>query len=423
MPHAPFVHLRVRSCYSLLESTVRLDRLLERCRRDQTPAVAITDRANLFCALEFSQSAAKAGVQPIIGCLLPVASGDGRGNGRAPAPALLPVLAQSEAGYGNLLRLLSRAHLQGDPGAVPELALDDLEGASEGLIALAGGPEGPVGRALLAGNRDLAEALVAQLKETFADRFYIELMRHGLDDEARIEPALIEMALGRDLPLVATNDAHFIDAEEYEAHDVLLCISDGAQVAQTERRRLTPEHRLKSPAEMAELFADLPEATLNTLAIARRCAFMVPSRAPILPAFPTAAGRSEVEELRAMAEAGLEARLRAKVYEPGMAAEQQQAVARPYRERLDYELRVIEGMKYDGYFLIVADFIQWAKQQGIPVGPGPRLRRRLGGGLGAVDHRPRPVAASACCSSASSIPSACRCRTSTSISARTGATR
>jgi DNA polymerase-3 subunit alpha len=378
MSHAPFVHLRVRSCYSLLESTVRLERLLERCRRDQAPAVAITDRANLFCALEFSQGAARAGVQPVIGCLLPITSTDQRGNGRPPAPSLLPVLVQSEAGYGNLLRLLSRAHLQGDPGAPPELALDDLAQASEGLIALAGGTEGPVGRALLAGNRDLAEALVGQLRHAFADRFYIELMRHGLDDEERIEPALIEIALAHDLPLVATNDAHFIDAEEYEAHDVLLCISDSAQVAQSERRRVTPEHRLKSPAEMALLFADLPEAIDNSLAIARRCAFMVPGRAPILPAFPTAAGRSEVEELRAKAEAGLEARLQSKVLEPGMAAGQQEGVARPYRERLDYELQVIEGMKYDGYFLIVADFIQWAKQQGIPVGPG------RGSGAGSV---------------------------------------
>src|SRR5918996_1895656 len=323
MPHAPFVHLRVRSCYSLLESTVRLERLLERCGRDQTPAVAITDRANLFCALEFSQGAARAGVQPVIGCLLPIASSDQRGNGRPPAPALLPLLVQSESGYGNLLRLLSRAHLQGDPGAVPELALDDLALASDGLIALAGGIEGPIGRALLAGNRDLADALLETLQRPFPDRLYVELMRHGLDHEERIEPALIDMALARGLPLVATNDAHFIDAEEYEAHDVLLCISDSAQVAQTERRRLTLEHRLKSPAEMALLFADLPEAIDNSLEIAKRCAFMVPGRAPILPAFPTTDGRSEVEELHAKAEAGLEARLRAKVYEAGTSAKEQ----------------------------------------------------------------------------------------------------
>ncbi len=343
-----------------------------------TPAVAITDRANLFGALEFSQAAAKAGVQPIIGCLLPIACTEVRGNGRPPAPTLLPVLVQDEAGYGNLLHLLSLAHLQGDPGPTPELPLDDLAPASEGLIALSGGIEGPIGKALLSGNRELAETLAGQLTQAFPGRFYIELMRHGLDDEERIEPALIEMAMAQGLPLIATNDAHFIDADEYEAHDVLLCISDSAQVAQTERRRLTPEHRLKSPAEMLELFADLPEATLNTLTIARRCAFMVPTRAPILPAFPTADGRSEADELRAMAAAGLEARLQSKVYQPGLPAAEQAAVALPYRERLDYELQVIEGMKYQGYFLIVADFIQWAKQRGIPVGPG------RGSGAGSV---------------------------------------
>ena len=377
MPQAPFVHLRVRSSYSLLESTVRFGRLLERCQGDHTPAVGITDRANLFGALEFSQAAAKAGVQPIIGCLLPIANTEGRSNGRPPAPSLLPVLAQNETGYGNLLHLLSKAHLQADPGLPPELPIDDLA-AGDGLIALAGGIEGPIGKALLSGNRELADSLVEQLAAVFPGRFYIELMRHGLEDQERIEPALIEMAMARELPLVATNDVHFIDRDEHEAHDVLLCISESAQVAQTDRRRLTPEHRLKSPDEMVELFEDLREAVDNTIVIARRCAFMVPSRAPILPAFPTVEGRSEVEELRAMAAEGLEARLESKVYTADLWPEQKSDLAKPYRERLDYELQVIEGMKYQGYFLIVADFIQWAKGQEIPVGPG------RGSGAGSV---------------------------------------
>jgi DNA polymerase-3 subunit alpha len=296
--------------------------------------VGVTDRANLFGALEFSQGAAKAGVQPIVGCLLPIASDEVRANGRPPAPSLLPVLVQNEAGYGNLLKLLSRAHLEGDPGTTPALALDDVVAANAGLIALAGGTEGPLGRALLAGNRDQALALTRQLADAFDGRFYIELMRHGLDDQERIEPALIEIAMEHGLPLVATNDVHFIEPGEYEAHDVLLCISDGAQVAQTERRRLTPEHRLKSPAEMTELFADLPEAIANTLVIARRCAYMVPTRAPILPAFPTVEGRTEALELRAMAEAGLERRLR-KIWKPDLSPQQREEVALPYRERLD----------------------------------------------------------------------------------------
>src|SRR5919106_929112 len=322
LSHAAFVHLRVRSCYSLLDSTVRLSELLERVARERMPAVAIADRANLFAALEFSEAAVKAGVQPIVGCLLPIAVEDqARGNGRPPAPSGLPILVQNQDGYRNLLKLLSRAYLGGEAGAAPELQLDDLVEHGGGLIAL---------------------------------------------------------AIARNLPLVATNDVHFIDAAEWEAHDVLLCIADGAQVGQADSRRVTPEHRFKGAAEMAEVFADLPEALANTLVIARRCAFRVPSQAPILPAFPTSEGQSEVSELRARAEAGLELRLNTQVYRPGMAAVEQQEVARPYRERLDYELGVIEGMHYAGYFLIVADFIQWAKAQGVPVGPG------RGSGAGSV---------------------------------------
>ena len=292
MPHAPFVHLRVRSCYSLLESTVRLEGLLQRCRQDLMPAVGITDRANLFDALQASQYAAKAGVQPLVGCLLPLQSDEPQNaNGRPPAPALLPVLVQNETGYQNLLKLLSGAYLGGEPGAPPEVGLEDLAQFGDGLIALTGGPEGPPGRALLQGNRALAERLLERLKELFPGRLYVELMRHGQGDEDEIEPALIDAALRLEVPLVATNDVHFLEPEEFEAHDVLLCIADGAQVGQEQRRRLTPEHRFKTAAEMVELFADLPEATLNTLVIARRCGFMVPTRAPILPAFPTADGQ------------------------------------------------------------------------------------------------------------------------------------
>jgi DNA polymerase III subunit alpha len=379
LSHAPFVHLRVRSCYSLLESTVRLPGLLGRCQQERMPAVAITDRANLFGALEFSESAAKAGIQPIIGCLLPIVHHEpGRGNGRPAAPALLPVLVQSPNGYRNLLKLLSIAYLGGEAGAAPELQLDDLGEYAAGLIALTGGIEGPVGRALASGNRGLAEGLLERLGEIFPERLYVELTRHDLEIEDQLEPALVELALARDLPLVATNDVHFLDAPEWEAHDVLLCIAEGAQVAQAERRRVTPEHRFKSADEMAELFADLPEALANTLVIARRCAFKVPTQAPILPAFLTGDGQSEVGELRARAVAGLEARLAADVNGAGAGSAEQAENLRPYRERLEYELGVIEGMNYAGYFLIVADFIQWAKAQGVPVGPG------RGSGAGSV---------------------------------------
>src|SRR5690606_13763071 len=322
---------------------------------------------------------AKAGIQPIVGCLLPIADGDqARGNGRPPPPAWLPVLVQNQDGYRNLLKLLSNAYLGGDGGTAPELQLDDLAAFGAGLIALVGAPDSPLGRALASGNRGRAEELLALLQEAFPGRLYIELMRHGLEVEDQIEPALIDLAMVRDLPLVATNDVHFIDEAGWEAHDVLLCIADGTQVTQNERRRVTPEHRFQSAAEMAELFSDLPEALANTLVIAQRCAFRVPSQAPILPVFPTSAGQSEVGELRARALAGLETRLATHVYAPGMTPDEPAEAARPYRERLDDELGVIEGMNYAGYFLIVADFIQWAKSQGVPVGPG------RGSGAGSV---------------------------------------
>ena len=187
-------------------------------------------------------------------------------------------------------------------------------------------------------------------------------MRHGLEVQEQIEPALIDLAMARDLPLVATNDVHFIDGAGWEAHDVLLCIADGTQVAQGERRRITPEHRFKTAAEMAELFADLPEALVNTLVIAQRCAFRVPSQAPILPVFPTTAGQSEIDELRARP-----GRARDAPQHPdppdGMDLAARAEAARPYRERLDYELGVIEGMNYAGYFLIVADFINGRRRR------------------------------------------------------------
>ena len=340
------------------------------------PAVAIADRANLFGALEFSQSAAKTGVQPIVGCLLPVQCGDQTsGNGRPPAAAWLPLLVQSEAGYQSLLKLLSRLYLgDGEEGGGPEVTLDDLAAHGAGLIALGGGPEGPLGRALLHGNRGLAEGLLERLSACFSGRFYIEVMRHGLAAEEQIEPGLIELAERFDLPLVATNDVHFIDGAEFEAQDVLLCIAEGAQVGQEQRRRLTPEHRFKSAAEMVGLFTDLPEAIANTLVIARRCSFMVPTHAPILPTFSTTPGRDEAAELRAQAEAGLAERLA-----DHRASEVDfDAFAKPYLDRLQYELNVIISMKYEGYFLIVADFIRWAKARGIPVGPG------RGSGAGSV---------------------------------------
>ena len=379
MPHANFVHLRVHSAYSLSEGAIKTKALIKLCQAQGMPAVAVTDSDNLFGALEFALAAVEAGVQPIIGCELAIAREDQEGrNGSAPPPDLLVLLVKDEQGYRNLLRLVSRAYLESEAGEPACVRLADLESLSDGLIALTGGPKGAVGRLLHDGRDEPAEAMLRALARLFPDRLYVELMRHGEEAEAAIEERLVALAYRHDLPLIATNDAYFADAQMYEAHDALICIADGTYVGQGERRRLTPEHRFKTAEEMAALFADLPEAVDNSLVVARRCAFYPEPRSPILPAFPTEGGRSEAEELKAQAQAGLDARLERHVFTGEMDEGAREAAARPYRERLEYELGVIEEMGFPGYFLIVADFIKWAKQQSIPVGPG------RGSGAGSV---------------------------------------
>jgi DNA polymerase-3 subunit alpha len=385
MAHADFVHLRVHTAYSLLEGALKIAKLAELCRKYGMPACAMTDSRNLFGAYEFSMALAENGVQPIMGCELAIRREDsgnlqaGFGaNARAAMPDKMVVLVQSEAGYSNLSRLLSRAYLEGVPGEPAQVSLGDLTASSEGLIALTGGTDGPVGRLLLAGQDDAARARLQALNEAFAGRLYVELQRHGLEEEARIEARLLDLAYELNLPLVATNNVFFSDEGMYEAHDTLLAIADGAQVSDPKRRKLTPDHRFKSPAEMRALFADLPEAVDNTLVIARRCAFMALAKKPMLPAFKVAPGRTEAQELRAQAREGLEGRLVAHVLTEEMDPAAREKAARPYRERLDYELDVIEKMGFPGYFLIVADFIKWAKAHDIPVGPG------RGSGAGSV---------------------------------------
>lgn len=380
MSHADFVHLRVHSAYSLSEGAIRPKLLVQLCKDNRMPAVAVTDTANLFGTMEFAGAAKDAGVQPIVGCLLPIQREDGNPLrvGVQPPPDLLPLLVQNEAGYRNLMALISAAYLDGDPQLPPQVSLDILAERSEGLVALTGGPQGAVNRLLGENQTPAAEALLLRLAAQFPGRLYVELQRHGLLDERRIEAALLDLAYRHDLPLLATNDCFFADEAMYEAHDALLCIAEGVTLPVTERRRLTPHHRFKTAAEMRALFADLPEACDNTLAVARRCAYFPAKRAPILPAFSTDAGRSEAEELRAQARAGLEWRLTELVLPDIEGEEEREAAARPYRERLDYELGIIEQMGFPGYFLIVADFIKWAKAQGIPVGPG------RGSGAGSV---------------------------------------
>ncbi|MEQ8696833.1 MAG: PHP domain-containing protein, partial [Bauldia litoralis] len=365
MSHADFVHLRVHSAYSLSEGALRTGQIADLCRDNRMPAVAITDTNNLFGALEFSQTCIKAGVQPIIGCQLSVREAPEPVGGIGAAPPLdaIPLYAKDETGYANLLKLVSSAFLEAPVGTAPHVPIEVLEAHAEGLILLTGGPAGPVGRLLANGQGAAAATLVDRLKASFGDRLYMEIARHGMDEERRIEAGLIELAYARDVPLVATNEAFFATEDMFEAHDALMCIAQGEYLGAPDRSRLTPDHRFKTAQEMRALFADLPEAVDNTLTIARRCAVMADTREPILPTFKTVGGRDEFEQLRADAEAGLERRMQTHVFREDMDAEERQRVQQQYKERLDLELGIIQGMGFPGYFLIVADFIQWAKGQ------------------------------------------------------------
>lgn len=362
MSQPRFIHLRLHSEYSLLEGAIRVKKLSGLCRDAGFPAVALTDTNNMFAALEFSEYASGDGIQPIIGCQLDLSYAEAAPGERPIAPAPIVLLAQNETGYEHLMKLNSCAYLD-NQGALPQVTLEELATYSDGLICLSGGPDGPVGRELRVGHRAKAEALMTRLAQTYPGRLYVELQRHpgenGLTEaEQKSERGHVEMAYAMDLPLVATNDVYFPKPAMYEAHDALLCIAEGAYVDQQEgRRRLTAQHYFKSAEEMATLFADLPEALENTVEIARRCAFKVSKRDPILPKFAD----NEVAELRRQAEEGLKARL---------AVIPHAAPVEDYDKRLEFELGIIEGMGFPGYFLIVADFIKWSKEQDIPVGPG-----------------------------------------------------
>ena len=364
MPHADFVHLRVHSAYSLSEGAIKADKIAALARDAAMPAVAITDSANLFGALEFSQACAAKGVQPIIGCQISLARTEKPG--LAPDPIVL--LAQDAAGLANLQRLSSLGFTTSDP-ADPQLPLRIVLDHAAGLALLTGGTRGPLARLLAEGRQSEADAMLRQFAEAFDDRTVVELHRHGLPLESAIEPGLIALADAAGLPLVAANECFFANAAMHEAHDALLCIAAGRTMADPERRRVTAEHWFKPAAAMRALFADLPEACDNTLAIARRCAVMAETRKPLLPVCPKVRpGATEEETVREMAREGLARRMAG--IDPAQHA--------TYAERLDYELGVIAAMGFPGYFLIVADFIQWAKAQGIPVGPG------RGSGAGSV---------------------------------------
>ena len=369
----------MRSPYSMLEGALKMKPTAAAVAKFGQPAIALTDTNNMCGALEFSEAMASSGVQPIIGITLSVdLEGEAQpGQLRRDPDGMIVLLAQDEAGYANLMALASSAFLDVADNELPHVKASRLGAHADGVIALTGGPDGALNRLITAGRPEEAKRWLSELADIYGNRLYVELQRHGTPEEAQAEPVLLDMAYALDLPIVATNEPYFLEPTLHEAHDALLAMSEGTYVLEKDRRKLTVKHYLKSSEEMVDLFADLPEAIENTLEIAQRCAYRAPKRAPILPNFGDGS-QSEAQILRDMARKGLEARL-AKI----PLADTREA----YAERLDFELGVIEGMGFPGYFLIVADFIQWAKDQGIPVGPG------RGSGAGSVVAWALPITA------------------------------
>lgn len=355
-----FIHLHVHSAYSLAEGAIPVKTLVKKTAMMGMPAIAITDTGNLFGAMEFSLEASKAGIQPIIGAQILV--GDDEHH--------LVLLVQSEQGYRNLCHLISESFIHSDGLSKPRIDWGALREFASGLICLSGAVKGPIGQALLTKQSDLALQRARELKEIFGDRFYIELQRHQQTEEDQIEESSINLAYAENIPLVATNDCYFPSPDFYQAHDALMCIAEGRYVSEEDRRKVTPHHFLKSPEQMIELFADIPEAIQNTVVIARRCHYFLSVVKPILPPFVTDSGLPEPEELKRQAEEGLQWRLDNYVFTPEHTPEQRADITRTYQDRLAFELNTINNMGFPGYFLIVSDFIKWAKAHNIPVGPG-----------------------------------------------------
>lgn len=369
MPHSGFVPLRVFSAYTMLEGAIEPKAIASRARELGFPAAGLCDRNGLYAAMSYSDAAKKAGVQPIVGSLLCVERPDVP-DGVTPALDWLALFAQDATGYENLCHLVSMAHLDRPIEKDAHVPFAALEGRTDGLIALTAGREGALARLFAEEQEDAALAYADRLQALFGDRLYIEIIRRLDEVEARAEPKLLDLAYDRGLPIVATNPACYAVPDFHQAHDAMLCIAGSAYVASDDRQRSSPDAWMKPATEMKRLFDDLPEAIDNTLVVAQRCAFAAPKRKPILPSL---AGdiEGEAAQLRADARAGLEARLEtAGITDPAKRQE--------YFERLAFETDIIVQMGFPGYFLIVADFIKWAKANGIPVGPG------RGSGAGSV---------------------------------------
>lgn len=355
----PFVHLRLHCEYSLVDGLIKVDRLAQRAAEFGMPAVALTDHANLFALIKFYRACQEAGVKPVVGCDVWVESALARSD-----HTRMVLLVQNEAGYRNLIRLVSRACTE-TRGSRSLIRREWLSNAHEGLIALCGGPHGEIGTALQAGNSDAARELLEHWMQIFPERFYLEVMRTGRAGEEDHLHQAVALAEEFACPVVATNDVCFLDADDFEAHETRVCIHEGRRLDDPRRaRRHSPEQYLKSGEEMQLLFADLPEALENSSEIAKRCSLELTFDRYFLPQYPAPDGKSLEDLLVEKSREGLEERLAC------VALGAQRRSPQAYQERLAHELGIISQMGYAGYFLIVMEFIRWAKDNGIPVGPG-----------------------------------------------------
>ncbi len=364
---AQFVHLHLHTEYSMVDSTVRIPLLMRRCVKKQMPAIALTDQNNLFGLVKFYRKAIAAGIKPIIGLDLRIANDDDPDH-----PFTLILLVQNNAGYRNLCELVTRSYIEGQVRGEPLARRDWLNKTScAGLVALSGGVMGDVGRAIVNGNNKVARQALEHWIEIFGDRFYLELIRTGRPNEEKVVQGSLALAREKAIPVVATNDVRFLDRDGFDAHEARVCIHEGRGLADPGRPRDYSENQyLRTPREMCELFADIPSATRNTLEIAQRCNLDLKLGDSVLPAFPVPGGQTEAAFLESEARKGLSAALELKYDTESIPEKERPAFAAPYYERLKTELGVIQSMGFPGYFLIVADFIRWARENNVPVGPG-----------------------------------------------------
>ncbi|MBE2260321.1 MAG: DNA polymerase III subunit alpha, partial [Rhodobacteraceae bacterium] len=371
MPETPFIHLRLHSEYSVTDGIVRLGDAIDRADRYGMPALALTDLGNVFGLVKFYSAARNRGIKPLLGSDVFIAN-----ETDADRPYRLLLLVRSRQGYLQLCELLSRAYLAPRVRGRAEISRRMLrEVGTDGLIALAGAASGDVGEALLQGNVEQAGSRARRWQALFPDAFYLEVQRCGQPQQEHLVAATADLAAALDLPLVATHPIQFLERDDFKAHEARVCIAEGYMLGDARRPRLyTEEQYFKSTDEMVELFADLPEALENSVEIARRCNLEITLGKSYLPDFPTPEGMTLADFLRQEALAGLEVRLRQLFPDDAERA----AKRPPYDARLQLETDTIVEMGFPGYFLIVADFINWARHNGCPVGPG------RGSGAGSV---------------------------------------